>query len=37
MPGEQRRLRTELDQADTRANNPAIVVEGFNLDSDSGR
>jgi hypothetical protein len=37
MPGEQRRLRTELDHADTRGERPRIVVEGFNVESDGGR
>ena len=32
MPGEKRRMRTELDEADTRGERPAIAVEGFNLD-----
>jgi hypothetical protein len=35
MPGEKRRLRTELAHADTRGERPGIVVEGFNLDQDS--
>ncbi len=30
MPGERRTIRTELDDADTRGENPRIVVEGFN-------
>ncbi len=31
LPGEKRRLRTELAEADTRGERPAIVVEGFNV------
>jgi hypothetical protein len=31
MPGEQRRIMTELRDADTRGEKPRIVVEGFNL------
>ena len=31
LPGETRRLRTELEQADTRGERPSIVVEGFNV------
>jgi hypothetical protein len=31
MPGEQRRIVTELADADTRAEQPWIVVEGFNV------
>jgi hypothetical protein len=31
LPGETRRLRTELEQADTRGERPIIVVEGFNV------
>ena len=30
MPGETRTIRTELEDADTRGENPRIVVEGFN-------
>jgi hypothetical protein len=30
MPGEQRTIRTELENADTRGERPRIVVEGFN-------
>ncbi len=30
MPGERKTVRTELDNADTRGENPRIVVEGFN-------
>ena len=30
MPGEQRTIRTELKNADTRGEKPRIVVEGFN-------
>ncbi len=31
MPGERRTIRTELENADTRGERPAIVVEGFNV------
>ena len=31
MPGEQRIVTTELRDADTRGEKPAILVEGFNL------
>jgi hypothetical protein len=31
MPGEQRSITTELRDADTRGEKPAILVEGFNL------
>jgi hypothetical protein len=30
MPGERRTIRTQLEHADTRGENPRIVVEGFN-------
>jgi hypothetical protein len=30
MPGERKVIRTELQQADTRGEDPAIVVQGFN-------
>ncbi|HEV2445140.1 MAG TPA: hypothetical protein VGS58_04435, partial [Candidatus Sulfopaludibacter sp.] len=30
MPGEQKTIRTELENADTRGEKPRIVVEGFN-------
>ena len=33
MPGEKRQITTELRDADTRGENPRIVVEGFNVDS----
>jgi hypothetical protein len=33
MPGETRRLRTEVDQADTRGESPRIAVDGFNIES----
>ncbi|MGB7719454.1 MAG: discoidin domain-containing protein [Bryobacteraceae bacterium] len=32
MPGERRTIRTELADADTRGENPRMVVEGFNLE-----
>jgi Exo-beta-D-glucosaminidase Ig-fold domain/Glycosyl hydrolases family 2/F5/8 type C domain len=31
LPGETRRIRTELEQADTRGERPSIVVDGFNV------
>ena len=31
MPGERRTIRTELERADTRGENPQIVIEGFNI------
>jgi hypothetical protein len=31
MPGESRTIRTELENADTRGERPAMVVEGFNV------
>jgi hypothetical protein len=31
MPGERRTLRTELENADTRGEQPRVVVEGFNV------
>ncbi len=31
MPGERRTIRTELDDADTRGEEPRVAVEGFNL------
>jgi hypothetical protein len=37
MPGEKRRLRTELEETDTRGERPRIVVEGFNVDSGGGQ
>jgi hypothetical protein len=33
MPGEKRAITTELRDADTRGENPRIVVEGFNVSS----
>jgi hypothetical protein len=35
LPGETRRLRTELEQADTRGERPSIMVEGFNVQAAS--
>ena len=32
MPGERRAIRTELAHADTRGENPRMVVEGFNVE-----
>jgi beta-galactosidase/beta-glucuronidase len=32
MPGERRTIRTELAHADTRGENPRVVVEGFNVE-----
>jgi hypothetical protein len=32
MPGERRTIRTELAHADTRGENPRMVVEGFNFE-----
>ena len=32
MPGERRTIRTELANADTRGENPRMVVEGFNVE-----
>jgi hypothetical protein len=32
MPGERRTIRTELADADTRGENPRMVVEGFNVE-----
>jgi hypothetical protein len=37
MPGEKRRLRTEVEEADTRGERPAILVEGYNVGPDGGR
>jgi hypothetical protein len=31
MPGEQRTITTDVDDADTRGENPRIIVEGFNV------
>ncbi len=31
MPGEQRSIRIEIENADTRGENPRIVVDGFNV------
>jgi hypothetical protein len=31
MPGERQTITTEVDDADTRGENPLIVVEGFNV------
>jgi hypothetical protein len=33
MPGESRTVKTELEDADTRAERPRITIEGFNLAS----
>ena len=30
MPGERRTITTELENADTRAEKPRILIEGFN-------
>jgi hypothetical protein len=35
LPGESRRIRTELAHADTRGERPRIVVEGFNVEAAS--
>jgi hypothetical protein len=32
MPGERRTIRTELENPDTRGEQPRIVVEGFNVE-----
>jgi hypothetical protein len=37
LPGDRRILRTELEQADTRGEQPRIVVEGFNVEGGGGR
>jgi hypothetical protein len=37
MPGEQRTIRTELEDADTRGEHPRIVVEGFNVETSPRR
>ncbi len=34
MPGEQRTIQTELNHADTRGENPRIVLSGFNIAKD---
>ena len=34
MPGEQRTIKTELLNEDTRGERPRIVVEGFNVASE---
>jgi len=31
MPGEQRSIRTQLEDADTRGESPRIVIDGFNI------
>ena len=31
MPGEQRTIRIQIENADTRGESPRIVVEGFNI------
>ena len=36
MPGETRVIRTELENADTRGERPAMVVEGFNIQDAAG-
>jgi hypothetical protein len=33
LPGESRRIRTELAHADTRGERPRIAIEGFNVDA----
>jgi hypothetical protein len=33
MPGEKRTMRTEVEDADTRAERPRITLEGFNLEA----
>jgi hypothetical protein len=35
MPGERRMIRTELENADTRGEQPRIVVEGYNIQTGS--
>jgi len=37
MPGEKRTVTTEVEDADTRGERPAIVVEGFNVDREGRR
>jgi hypothetical protein len=37
MPGEKRTVTTELEDADTRGERPAIVVEGFNVEGTGKR
>jgi hypothetical protein len=37
MPGENRSIRTELEDADSRGEKPTVVVEGFNLSAEGGR
>jgi len=32
MPGEKRIIHTELEDADTRGERPAITVDGFNIE-----
>ena len=32
MPGERRTILTRIEDADTRGEDPTIVVEGFNID-----
>ena len=32
MPGEKRTIKTELEDADTRAERPRITLKGFNLE-----
>jgi hypothetical protein len=37
LPGERRSVRTELQEADTRGERPAIAVDGFNVVDAGGR
>lgn len=37
MPGERRTIAIELRQADTRGENPQVVIEGFNVAAPSGK
>ena len=37
MPGETRRIHTELEQADSRGENPRIAIDGFNVEAALGR
>jgi beta-galactosidase/beta-glucuronidase len=37
MPGESRTIRTELEDADTRGEQPKVVVAGFNVEAAGGK
>jgi beta-galactosidase/beta-glucuronidase len=37
LPGDRRRLRTELEDADARGERPRMIIEGFNVEPSAGQ